>query len=125
LASGSNPLSSSGSRPSLTALRQPKVNIEPLRRNRAAKALIIAWLLATAVVLYRPHESGFRARWVQMPPAMSWDTITKARKAAGRPVGMTYTVLQISRLQAQLITNAIENMRAGRACSRIANACNE
>jgi len=96
-----------------------------MRRNRAAKALIIAWLLATAVVLYRPHESGFRARWVQMPPAMSWDTITKARKAVGRPVGMTYTVLQISRLQAQLITNAIENMRAGRACSRIANACNE
>ena len=55
------------------------------------KALIIAWLLATAMILYWPHETGFRARWVALPPAMSWDTISKAQRAAGRPAAMTYT----------------------------------
>jgi len=53
------------------------------------KALIIAWLLATAAILYWPQETGFRARWVALPPAMSMDTINRARKAAERPAGMT------------------------------------
>jgi len=51
--------------------------------------LIIATVAAAAV--WWPRLVSFDQRFVSMPPAMSWDTITKARKAAGRPAGMTYT----------------------------------
>ena len=54
-------------------------------------ARIIAWLsLATTILAWRSGPTRFDARWVSLPPAMSWDTITKARKAAGRPLWMPF-----------------------------------
>jgi hypothetical protein len=44
-------------------------------------ALVLIWLLA--VVWGQPIT--FKSRWVEMPAAMTWETITKARKAAARP----------------------------------------
>jgi hypothetical protein len=44
-------------------------------------ALMLISLLA---VIWSPPIS-FKARWVEMPAAMTWETITKARKAAERP----------------------------------------
>jgi hypothetical protein len=50
------------------------------------KALFIAWVAITAAILWWPtHQVGFEARWVQLPPAMSWATFQAARKATGRP----------------------------------------
>jgi hypothetical protein len=50
------------------------------------KALLIAWVAITAAILWWPmHRLGFDARWVAMPPAMSWETIDRARKASARP----------------------------------------
>jgi len=45
------------------------------------KALLIAWAAITAAILWWPtHQVGFKARWVQLPPAMSWATFEAARK---------------------------------------------
>jgi len=55
------------------------------------KALLLIIAAVTAAALWWPREGVFESRWVSMPPAMSWNMISKARKAAERPVGMTYT----------------------------------
>jgi hypothetical protein len=34
---------------------------------------------------FAPPQHSFDQRWVSMPAAMSWDTISKARKAAAQP----------------------------------------
>ena len=48
--------------------------------------VLIAWVMVTAAVLWWPtHQLGFDARWVAMPPAMSWETIDRARKASALP----------------------------------------
>jgi hypothetical protein len=50
------------------------------------KALLIAWMVITAALLWWPtHQLGFDARWVAMPPAMSFEMLDRARKAAARP----------------------------------------
>jgi hypothetical protein len=50
------------------------------------KALLIAWVAITAAILWWPtHQVGFKARWVQLPPAMSWEMLDRARKASARP----------------------------------------
>ena len=50
-------------------------------------ARIIVWFaVAAAIMWWQNRPTGFNARWVSLPPAMSWDTISKARKAAERPV---------------------------------------
>ena len=50
------------------------------------KALIIAWVAITAAILWWPtHHIGFTARWVAMPPAMSFEMLDRARKASARP----------------------------------------
>jgi len=40
---------------------------------------LVIWLL----VVWR--SPGFKARWVSMPPSMSWATFEAARKASERP----------------------------------------
>jgi len=48
--------------------------------------LIIGWLAGTAAVLWWPQRpSVFAARWMAMPPAMSFEMLDRARKAAARP----------------------------------------
>jgi len=48
--------------------------------------LLIGWMIATAVLLWWPQRPPvFAARWITMPPAMSWDMLDRARKAAARP----------------------------------------
>ena len=50
------------------------------------KALLIAWMAITAAILSWPVRSTeFQTRWVSMPPAMSWETIDRARKASALP----------------------------------------
>jgi hypothetical protein len=57
------------------------------------KALLACWLTALAVLAWLaiPRPPLFQARWVAMPAAMSWDMLSRARKAAEQPAGMTYT----------------------------------
>ena len=47
--------------------------------------LIIGWAAVTAVLLWPQRLPVFAARWVAMPPAMSFETLDRARKAAARP----------------------------------------
>ena len=49
------------------------------------KAMWLIVLVAAAAILWWPRPT-FQARWVSLPPAMSWDVINRARKAAERPV---------------------------------------
>ena len=54
-------------------------------------ARIISWLLlATAILAWRSGPTRFDARWVSLPPAMSVDTINRARKASQRPAWCPY-----------------------------------
>ena len=47
---------------------------------------IIAWAVVAAAIVWWPTQpTGFNARWVSLPPAMSWQAYLAARKAAGRP----------------------------------------
>jgi hypothetical protein len=48
-------------------------------------ALIIAAVVMAAALLWWPRHPSFDQRWLAMPPAMSWELISKARKAADRP----------------------------------------
>jgi hypothetical protein len=58
------------------------------------KILTIVWLAVTAaILLWTPHQpSGFAARWVQLPPAMSQDLLHRARKAADRPSACMWVI---------------------------------
>jgi len=48
---------------------------------------IFAWAVVAAAVIWWPtRPTGFNARWVSLPAAMSWEVIDRARKAAERPV---------------------------------------
>jgi hypothetical protein len=50
------------------------------------KVLLIVWMAITAAILWWPtHQTGFKARWVVMPPSISLETYRAARKAAARP----------------------------------------
>jgi len=54
---------------------------------------ILAW---AASFMWWPTQSTIwwptrAAALVRMPAAMSWDVLNRARKAAERPTGMTYT----------------------------------
>jgi hypothetical protein len=53
-------------------------------------ALILAWAVISIAIVTRQPDS-FKRRWVSLPPAMSWQTLNAARRAAERPTGMTYT----------------------------------
>jgi hypothetical protein len=56
------------------------------------KALLLIIAAVATAALSWPRQGVFQARWPEaMPPAMSWNMINKARKAAERPTGMTYT----------------------------------
>jgi hypothetical protein len=45
-----------------------------------AAVLLIGWLIAAVAIVWWPtRPTGFNARWVAMPAAMSWDMISKAR----------------------------------------------
>src|SRR5262249_62039778 len=47
---------------------------------------ITCWLLVAAIIVWwQSGPTGFDARWVSLPPAMSWDMIDRARKASARP----------------------------------------
>jgi len=55
-------------------------------------ARIIAWLVvAAAIMWWCQRPTGFDARWIAMPAAMTREMLIAARKAAERPTGMTYT----------------------------------
>jgi hypothetical protein len=41
---------------------------------------LVIWLLVTV-----SHPTGFNARFVTMPPSMSWEMLDRARKASARP----------------------------------------
>jgi len=44
---------------------------------------IIAWAVVAAAIVWWPtRPTGFDARWVSMPAAMSWQSYQAARKAA-------------------------------------------
>jgi hypothetical protein len=52
------------------------------------KILVVVWLALAAALLLGPlwpHAPGFTARWVQLPPAMTWQDFQTARAAAARP----------------------------------------
>ena len=52
---------------------------------------IVCWILvAAAIVWWRSAPTSFAQRFVSMPPAMTWDTITKARKASQHPAFCPY-----------------------------------
>jgi hypothetical protein len=52
---------------------------------------IACWVLvAAAIVWWWPAPAGFAGRWVPMPAPLSWDTISKARKASARPSFCAY-----------------------------------
>jgi hypothetical protein len=44
--------------------------------------LILAWAVVGAAIIWWPRPSGFNARWVAMPQAMSWQTLNAARNRA-------------------------------------------
>jgi hypothetical protein len=47
---------------------------------------IAAWILvAAAIVWWQSGPTGFNARWVSMPPAISWSDYSSAKTAAARP----------------------------------------
>ena len=47
---------------------------------------ILACAVAAAAIMWWPtRPTGFDARWISLPPAMSWDMIDHARKASARP----------------------------------------
>jgi len=51
-----------------------------------------AWAAIAAAIIWWPtRPTGFNARWVAMPSAMTGQMFIAARKAAGRPTAMTYT----------------------------------
>jgi hypothetical protein len=53
---------------------------------------ILAWVAVAAIIIWWPtRPTSFNARWVAMPSAMPREMLITARKAAGRPTGMTYT----------------------------------
>jgi hypothetical protein len=61
---------------------------------------ILAWSAVAAAVMWWPtrptiwwptRATGFNARWVSLPSAMTREMVITARKAAERPTGMTYT----------------------------------
>jgi hypothetical protein len=53
---------------------------------------ILAWAaVATFITWWPTRPTSFDARWVSMPAAMSWDALSRARKASERPAAMTYT----------------------------------
>ena len=48
---------------------------------------IIAWAVVAAAIVWWPtRPTGFNARWVSLPTAMSLQMFNAARKAAERPV---------------------------------------
>ena len=53
---------------------------------------IVCLVLAAAIVAWwwQSRPIGFAQRFVSMPPAMSWDTIVKARKASQHPAFCPY-----------------------------------
>jgi hypothetical protein len=63
------------------------------REELAMKTLlrIASWILVAAAIVWWPtRPTSFQTRWVSMPAAMSWDTISKARKASARPSFCAY-----------------------------------
>ena len=53
---------------------------------------ILAWAAVAAAVMWWPtRPTGFNARWIAMPLAMTLEMFNRARKAAERPTAMTYT----------------------------------
>ena len=54
------------------------------------KAFVLVLAAVAAAALWWPRPAVFDVRWVNLPPAMSWDTITKARMASGRPLWMPF-----------------------------------
>jgi hypothetical protein len=66
----------------------------PTGLGHAVKVLCIGWIAAVAVLewLAMPQPSLFKKRWpTALPPAMSSQLFTAARKAAKQPAAMTYT----------------------------------
>jgi hypothetical protein len=58
------------------------------------KALLACWLTVVAVLVWLalPRQGVFEKRWpAALPPAMSLQLFTAARKAAEQPAAMTYT----------------------------------
>jgi hypothetical protein len=57
------------------------------RKRRTMKVLLIlAWAAVAINILWWPRPPSFDRRFVQLPPAMSWNLISKAPKAAARPM---------------------------------------
>jgi len=53
---------------------------------------ILTWAAVAAAIIWWPtRPTGFNARWVAMPSAMTRQMFIAARKAAERPTAMTYT----------------------------------
>ena len=52
-----------------------------LRQFFSAMVMLVALLAGW----FAPLQHSFDQRWVAMPEAMSWATISKARKAAAQP----------------------------------------
>src|SRR5262249_54567474 len=54
----------------------------------------VAWWVLLAAIFagwWSMRPADFATRWVSLPPAMSWEMLITARKAAERPTGLTYT----------------------------------
>ena len=52
---------------------------------------LVVWAAVGAAIIWWPtRPTSFNARWVALPPAMSWDTISKARKASQHPAFCPY-----------------------------------
>ena len=54
------------------------------------KVFLITMVTVAAMILFSPRPGVFQLRWVSLPPAMSWDTIGKARKASQHPAFCPY-----------------------------------
>ena len=54
------------------------------------KAFLITMAAVAALILFSPRPAVFDVRWVNLPPAMSMDTINRARKASQRPAFCPY-----------------------------------
>ena len=52
---------------------------------------LVVWAaVGAAIIWWQSRPIGFAQRFVSMPPAMTWDTIVKARKASQRPAFCPY-----------------------------------
>lgn len=55
------------------------------------KVFLITMAAVAALILFSPRPGVFQVRWPEaMPPSMSWDMITRARKASQHPAFCMY-----------------------------------